>query len=73
MNTLLAIRLSMNLSQTEVAKQAGISVAAYWRAENGENVHVQTARKICKVFNVETSAVENLNIAPRRLKKLPMV
>lgn len=69
MNTLLSIRAKQDLSQEEAAKMAGISTAAYWKAETGKKISKQTASLICEAFNVNLDLVEGLNIARRRIKR----
>lgn len=69
MNTLLAIRAKKDLSQEETAKMAGISTAAYWKAETGKKISLQTASQICEALGVDLSQVIGLNIAPRRIKR----
>ncbi len=70
--TLLELRSRLDLSQLETAKMIGISVGAYWKAENGKPISRKIADQICTALQ-NPSPIEGLNIAPRPIKRPKLV
>lgn len=46
------VRISMNLTQAELAKQAGIALRTMARIENGESVKVESVLNVFRVLKV---------------------
>lgn len=46
------IRISMNLTQTELAEKSGIALRTVARIENGESVKVESVLDVFRVLNV---------------------
>jgi len=67
--TLLHLRSERDLSQMETAKMIGISIGSYSNAENGKPVSKKTAQLIGKAFDIDPKQIDELNIAPRRIKR----
>lgn len=66
-------RLQQNLSQQQVAENAGISRRTLVDAETGNNISVQTLIKILLALNAEhrlSSLLESPDISPLELSKL---